>query len=197
MRLSAPRIAPVDLEKIDDEQREALAPMEEASKDVTRTGGHILNIFRTLVHAPKALTAFLAWGGYILSRRNSLSERDRELVILRVGYNCGSGYEFTQHTRIGLDAGLTEAEVEAIKAGPDDPSWNEADRAMLRATDDLTRDFHVSDASWAALSSFSDKQKMDLVMTVGQYTQVSMMLNSFGVQLDTGQELDPALDRRK
>jgi hypothetical protein len=38
---------------------------------------------------------------------------------------------------------------------------------------------------------------MDLVMTVGQYTQVSMMLNSFGVQLDTGQELDPALDRRK
>ena len=118
-------------------------------------------------------------------------------MILRVGYNCGSGYEFTQHTRIGLDAGLTEAEVEAIKAGPDDPSWSEAERAMLRATDDLTRDFHVSDASWSALSFLSDKQKMDLVMTVGQYTQVSMMLNSFGVQLDPGQELDPALDRRK
>lgn len=197
MRLSAPRIAPVDLDRIDDEQREALAPMVEASKDVTRTGGHILNIFRTMVHAPKALTAFLAWGGYILSRRNSLSERDRELVILRVGYNCGSGYEFTQHTRIGLDAGLTEAEVEAIKAGPDDPSWNEADRAMLRATDDLTSDFHVSDASWAALSFLTDKEKMDLVMTVGQYTQVSMMLNSFGVQLDPGQKLDPALDRRR
>jgi 4-carboxymuconolactone decarboxylase len=46
------------------------------------------------------------------------------------------------------------------------------------------------------LSGFTDKQKMDLVMTVGQYTQVSMMLNSFGVQLDPGQELDPALDRR-
>jgi alkylhydroperoxidase family enzyme len=120
-------------------------------RDVTKSEGTVLNIFRTMVHAPKALTAFLAWGGYILSRRNSLSERDRELVILRVGYNCKSGYEFTQHTRIGLDAGLTEAEIEAIKAGPDDPSWNEADRAMLRATDDLTRDFHVSDASWAAL----------------------------------------------
>jgi len=67
---------------------------------------------------------------------------------------------------------------------------------MLRATDDLTRNFHVSDASWAALDFMSDKQKMDLVMTVGQYTQVSMMLNSFGVQLDPGQELDPALDHR-
>ena len=196
MRLSAPRIAPVDLSQIDDEQREALAVFGGIQRDVTKSEGAVLNIFRTLVHAPKAMTAFLAWGGYILSRRNSLSERDRELVILRAGFNCGSGYEFTQHTRIGLNAGLTEAEIEAIKAGPDDPSWSETDRAMLRATDDLTHDFHVSDASWAALSGFTDKQKMDLVMTVGQYTQVSMMLNSFGVQLDPGQELDPALDRR-
>ena len=196
MRLSAPRVPPVDLDQIDDEQREALAVFTGIQRDVTKSEGAVLNIFRTLVHAPKGLTAFLAWGGYILSRRNSLSERDRELVILRVGYNCKSGYEFTQHTRIGLDAGLTEAEIEAIKAGPDDPSWSEADRAMLRATDDLTSDFHVSDASWSALSFLSDKQKMDLVMTVGQYTQVSMMLNSFGVQLDAGQELDPALDRR-
>jgi len=196
MRLSAPRVPPVDLDQIDDEQREALAVFTGIQRDVTKSEGAVLNIFRTLVHAPKALTAFLAWGGYILSRRNSLSERDRELVILRVGYNCKSGYEFTQHTRIGLDAGLTEAEIEAIKAGPDDPSWSDADRAMLRATDDLTSDFHVSDASWSALSFLSDKQKMDLVMTVGQYTQVSMMLNSFGVQLDAGQELDPALDRR-
>ncbi len=196
MRLPAPRIAPVDLTTIDDEQREALAVFAGVARDVTKSEGTVLNIFRTMVRAPKALTAFLGWGGYILSRRNSLSERDRELVILRTGYNCGSGYEFTQHTRIGLDAGLTEAEIAAIIAGPDDPSWNEADRAMLRATDDLTRDHHVSDASWAALDFMTDKQKMDLVMTVGQYTQVSMMLNSFGVQLDPGQELDPALDRR-
>ena len=196
MRLSAPRIAPVDLARIDDEQREALAVFTGIQRDVTKSEGSVLNIFKTLVHAPKALTAFLAWGGYILSRRNSLAERERELVILRTGYNCGSGYEFTQHTRIGLDAGLTEAEIAAIIVGPDDPSWNDADRALLRATDDLTRDHHVSDASWAALAELSDKQKMDLVMTVGQYTQVSMMLNSFGVQLDPGQVLDPALDRR-
>jgi hypothetical protein len=34
---------------------------------------------------------------------------------------------------------------------------------------------------------------MDVVFTVGQYTQVSMILNSFGVQLDPGQTLDPDL----
>ena len=38
---------------------------------------------------------------------------------------------------------------------------------------------------------------MDLVMTAGQYTQVCMMLNTFGIQLDEGQVLDPDLDQRR
>jgi hypothetical protein len=42
---------------------------------------------------------------------------------------------------------------------------------------------------------FSEKQCMDVVFTAGQYTQVSMMLNTFGVQLDPGQKLDPDLRR--
>ena len=65
---------------------------------------------------------------------------------------------------------------------------------MLVATDDLNRDHFVSNAAWAELAKhFSERQCMDLVFTVGQYTQVSMILNSFGVQLDQGQTLDPDL----
>lgn len=185
MRLTSPRIAALDLEAIDAEQRVAL-------ESVIGTG-RVLNIFRTMARAPKALGSFLHWGGYILSRRNSLSPRDRELAILRTGFNCKSGYEWTQHVPIGLEAGLTETEVERIKAGADAEGWEERDRAMLRVVDDLTRDYFVSNASWAALAFFTDRQKMDLVFTIGQYTQVSMFLNSFGVQLDEGQTLDPAL----
>lgn len=62
--------------------------------------------------------------------------------------------------------------------------------------DDLTGDFFVSEASWAAVRAhWSEEQAMDLVYTVGQYTQVSMALNGFGVQLDEGQVLDPDLGR--
>ena len=61
---------------------------------------------------------------------------------------------------------------------------------MLRATDELVADKFVTDATWAALSGLSEAQRMDLVYTVAQYTQVSMILNSFGVQLDEGQTLD-------
>ena len=189
MRLHTPRIEPVDLDRLDADQQAALAPVRNGKLGA-------LNIFRTLAHAPKALTAFLGWGSYILSRRNALPPRERELAILRTGFNCGAGYEWTQHCPIGLEAGLTEAEIVAIKQGSDEPSWSAIDRAILIACDELTRNFHVSHATWAALSPLGDKARMDLVMTVGQYTQVSMMLNSFGVQLDAGQVLDPDLDRR-
>jgi alkylhydroperoxidase family enzyme len=186
MRLTAPRIAPLQDSELTEEQREALKPMSAGGRPV-------LNIFRTLARAPKALTRFQEWGAYVLSRRNSLPAREREIVILRVGFLCKSGYEFTQHTRIGLNEGLTEDEIRKIKAGAD-AGWSPADAALIRAADELVKDHFVSDATWAALSEhFDEKQRMDVAFTVGQYTQVSMFLNTFGVQLDPGQTLDPDL----
>ncbi|HWE99350.1 MAG TPA: carboxymuconolactone decarboxylase family protein [Caulobacteraceae bacterium] len=185
MRLAAPRIAPVDMDQLSPEAAEALKPFE---------GRPVLNIFRTFARAPKALTAFLAWGNYVLSRRNSLPTREREIVILRVGYLCRSGYEFAQHRRIGLDAGLSEAEIAAIKAGADASGWSAADRALIRATDELHQIQFISEPTWAELSHhFDEKQRMDLVFTAAQYTQVSMVLNTFGVQLENSAHLDPDL----
>ena len=183
MRLDKPRIAPLSDAEMGEEHKEAL-------KDF---GPNILNIFRTLVRAPKALTRFNAWGGYVLSRRNDLPTREREIVILRVGYLCKSGYEFTQHTRIGLAEGLTNDEIERIKQGAD-AGWSAADAALIKAADELHADQFITDATWRELAAhYTEKQCMDVVFTVGQYTQVSMMLNTFGVQLDAGQILDPDL----
>ena len=188
MRLAAPRIVPLETDQMDADQAEILAPM-------TSDGRRALNIFRTLVRAPKAAKAFLAWGNYVLSRRNDLPARAREIVILRTGFLCKSGYEWTQHVAIALREGVTADEIPRIKRGAD-AGWSAADAALLRASDELHTDQFVSTATWAALKThFSDKQCMDVVFTVGQYTQVSMMLNSFGVQLDPGQSLDPDLDK--
>ena len=92
MRLTSPRIAPLSDAELSEEQKEILAPM----------GGRVLNIFRTLVREPKAIKGVLAWGNYVLSRRNALPAREREIVILRIGFLCKSGYEWTQHVAIGL-----------------------------------------------------------------------------------------------
>ena len=190
MRLTAPRILPMADGEMGEEQNEILAPMREGRGPV---GGRILNIFRTLAREPKAMKGFLAWGNYILSKKNALPEREREIVILRIGFLCRSGYEWTQHKAIGLRCGLTEDEIERIKTGAD-ASWSPADAALIRASDELNKDHFISNPTWAALKEhFTDKQCMDVVFTAGQYTQVSMILNSFGIQLDEGQTLDPDL----
>jgi alkylhydroperoxidase family enzyme len=186
MRLSKARIAPLKDDELDAEQKELLSPMA--------ARGHVLNIFRTLARAPHATRGFLAWGNYILSRRNGLAPREREIVILRTGFLCRSGYEWTQHVPIGKHAGLTDDEIMRIKKGAEAPGWSDADAALIRASDELHAGQFITDATWAALGKyFSDKQCMDVVFTAGQYTQVSMILNSFGVQLDEGQTLDPDL----
>lgn len=186
MHLDRPRISPVPEAEWSEAQRAQLAPMAER--------GPVLNIFKTLARDGDALKAFLAWGSYVLSRKNALSPREREIVILRIGYLCRSGYEWTQHTRIGLGAGLKGPEIEKIKQGRAAGGWSEAEAALLDACDDLHRRQFIGDEIWARLRThYSEKQCMDVVFTAGQYTQVSMILNTFGVQLDEGQTLDPDL----
>ena len=193
MRLHEPRVAPVDLDALSEAQTQALGPVTGGPA----REGRPLNIFRTLANDPDALKAFLAWGSYVLSRRNALPPRERELVILRTGYLCRSGYEWTQHKEIGLRSGLTAQEIDRIKDGPGAPGWSASDLALLQAADALVRDHFVPDAVWAALqAAFPQKACVDLVFTVGQYAQVSMILNTLGVQLDEGQTLDPDLDLR-
>jgi 4-carboxymuconolactone decarboxylase len=186
MHLNAPRIAPVAQDQWTAEQAELAAPM------VSR--GTMLNIFRTLLNHPDAMRGFMSWGSYVLSKKNTLPGREREIVVLRTGFLCGSGYEWTQHVPIGQRAGLSDAEIKAIKEGPNALIWSAADAALIRASDELHARQFVSDGTWEALKAhFSELQCMDVVFTAGQYTQVSMLLNTFGVQLDEGQVLDPQL----
>jgi len=179
MRLAKPRIAPLADSEMTSEQSERIAKSRDAK-------GNVLNIFRTLIRSPDGFRAFSWWGGYVMSR-NSLSPREREIVILRTGWLCKSGYEWTQHHRIGLQSGLSADEIERIKVGAGADGWSAAEKALLIAVDDLNRDHFVSNVAWAGLlKHYSERQCMDLVFTVGQYTLVSMALNTFGVQLDDG-----------
>jgi alkylhydroperoxidase family enzyme len=181
MRLSRPRIEPLATEELDAETRAAFGKRPP------------LRIFRTLAHHPKLLKRWGVFGNHVLGK-SSLPARERELVILRVGWLCQAGYEWGQHVAIGREAGLRDEEIERIADGPEAEGWSELERSLLRAADELHTDTFVSDDTWHALAAhYETQQLMDLVFTVGQYHLVSMALNSFGVQLEDDA---PALPRR-
>lgn len=179
MKTDTPRFAPQREADWDDEVRELFARMGHSSDET------VYNIFKTMGHYPKLLKRWLPFANHVLFK-SSLSPRHRELAILRIGWLCQSEYEWTQHVRIGKDeAGMSDEDFKAIENGPDDPHWNDAERALLTAVDELHKDKFVSDATWDNLKAhFSPQQLMDIVAAVGNYTLVSMMLNTFGVQLD-------------
>ncbi|MCZ6828623.1 MAG: carboxymuconolactone decarboxylase family protein [Gammaproteobacteria bacterium] len=176
MRLSEPRIPALTPEQWDDQAREIMQPLVES--------GHDYNVFRTLMNHPGLARRWMVFANHVLGK-SSLPERERELLILRIGHLCRAGYEWNKHADISRYLGMSEAEIDSSKTGPKTPGLSELDRLLLQATDELHSDAHIADATWQGLSEhFSTEQLMDLVFTVGQYNLVSMALNSFGVQPD-------------
>jgi 4-carboxymuconolactone decarboxylase len=183
MRLDQPRIAPLAPEQIDPELWAKLG------------AGQSRNIFRTLAHHPKLTKRSLVFGSHLLYK-SSLPGRLRELAILRVGWRCDSEYEFGQHTLIGREEGLSDAEIVSLTLDHDALlacGWTDVEAAVLAATDELHDTAFISDPTWTALlEHLSTEQVFDLIHTVGHYHTVSMFLNTVGVELEPGTPGFPA-----
>jgi alkylhydroperoxidase family enzyme len=149
--------------------------------------GRPLNIFATLAHNPRLLRRFTVLGGAFLVN-GLLPAREREIVILRVGRNCQSVYEFGQHTIIGRGAGLTDDDIAALAGGdPAGPRWTADERALIALADELCATDTVTDETWSALAArWSPPELVELVLLGGFYRMVSGFLNAAGIELDPG-----------
>ena len=148
-----------------------------------RMNGRDLNIFRVLMNHPQLARRWTVFAGHVLHKQ-TLPPRERELLILRIGWLNQAEYEWAQHVEIAKRAGITAEEIERVKGGPG-AGWGALEGALIQAVDDLYDNSVVSDQTWETLAaSLSVQQLMDLVFTIGQYNLVSWALNSFGVPLD-------------
>jgi alkylhydroperoxidase family enzyme len=136
-----------------------------------------------LAHRPAMLATFLPWAR-VLAREGVLPRRDHEVLALRASVNCRSAFEWGEHLLFARDAGLSDAEVDQIVAGADDPAWSATDAALVRAADQLHAGCDIDDATWAVLSAHYDApQLVEIVYVVGQYTMLSMVANGLRVDV--------------
>ena len=147
-----------------------------------------LNIFRTLFHNPdlgKALGELLL----VLLLKSSLDHRLRELVIMRIGWSTGSEYEWTQHWRIALDQfGCTEDDLLALRHWRESDHFNESERAILQATDEIVESGTLSDGSWAACEAalLEPVTRVELVASVATWHLISQITRSLDIRLEEG-----------
>jgi alkylhydroperoxidase family enzyme len=116
-----------------------------------------LNVFRTMFHRPKAAKA-ISDLLFSLLFDAALDSRLREFVIMRIGWVTGCNYEWTQHWPLAQSIyGCEREELLAIRDWPSSDLFDETDRAVLTATDELLETRALSDETWkrceAALGS--------------------------------------------
>jgi alkylhydroperoxidase family enzyme len=131
---------------------------------------------------------YWAYTGYFV-RNATIPARDREVIILRTAWLNRGDYIWGRHNIIGQEAGLTEQEISRVTLGDDAAGWSDFDAALLRAADELYTSRFVSEATWNTLGErYTESQLREVVLIVGNYTQLSMFQNTLGAQLEPGIE---------
>lgn len=142
------------------------------------------HIFTTLARHRRLFRPWLRFAGALMPG-GRLPRADSELLILRVAHTTGSAYEWSQHERLALTAGLTQAEVERVREGAEASGWSERQSLLLRATDELHSHRVISTETWGRLRPLlSDAELIELCMLVGHYEMLAMTLNSLAVVPD-------------
>jgi alkylhydroperoxidase family enzyme len=182
------RIEPLLPSDFPEEMRAAIAalrpPNPRHSRMPTENRPKALNTLGTFAHHPALAQAYFTFNGHLLLA-TTLSERQRELVIMRVAAVRQSSYEWYQHLFVARDAGLTDEEVGRIAYGPDAPLWSDLEAAILRAVDEMIADGGISTPTWQVLAAELDtRQILDLIFTAGGYDTLARMFKSFELAMD-------------
>lgn len=172
----SPRIAPVE------------APWSEVAaawfRRVMPEGAEPLLLFRTLAVNERVFGRVMAGG---LLDRGTLTLRERELVIDRTTWRCGSQYEWGVHVAFfGARVGFGEAEIAGLCV--DDPErspFAPREKLLLRLCDELHATATVGDALWEELAAqYSAEQLIELVVLAGLYHAISFATNAFRLPLE-------------
>ena len=142
-----------------------------------------LNVFRMVAGAPRAVRPFMALGGAVLS--TALDARRREIAVLRVAHATHAAYEWAQHEQLARNAGVTQAEIEAIGTEGPVTSLDEECNLICRVADEVSREVRLSDdALEQIIDRYGPREATELIMLVSYYNMVSRFLESTRVEVE-------------
>jgi alkylhydroperoxidase family enzyme len=146
--------------------------------------GRPLNIHALMAHQPELLNSWWTFRKYIVQGGN-LTQRDAELVILRVAAKLNVWYEWGSHVDRGLAAGLSLPEIERVRHGPSNDGWSEQEAILLQAVDELVEQHRITPDTLGLLRArYTQPQVLDIVAIEGVYVSIACMLKTWNPDLD-------------
>jgi 4-carboxymuconolactone decarboxylase len=169
-------VEPPDPAALDDATRELVALTG------FRNGGEPLAIIEVLAHRPEMVGPFLQWSA-ALAGAGALGVRRHEIAALRASWHHGSDYEWGNHARYALDAGVSESELDAI-GRPDGATTftDEGDRLVIELVDQMIEGGEAT-ARERVRDLLGDAALVDLVWTVGQYVGLSLVADTLALPI--------------
>jgi alkylhydroperoxidase family enzyme len=152
-------------------------------------GSPPIALFRTFVRNLPMTEAMGEWGAYELSRRLSLSMREREILIDRTCARCGCEYEWGVHLAFFAErVGFSVEQITSLTHGSSgDPCWTDRERLLIAAADALHEGSDIGDELWAELVvAFDEAELLDLLFLCGWYHAISFAANAARVALEPG-----------
>ncbi|EJL24689.1 carboxymuconolactone decarboxylase family protein [Novosphingobium sp. AP12] len=189
---SPPRFSPVDRPAAEAEVRAVTDGLlrgisHPSAKSVVVPLEGIPEIMFTLCRFPALWQSIIDVTVEIQGPNATLPVRDRKLAILRVGWLCQAPYEFGEHVEQARRLGFSGEKIERIVTGSTDAGWDDHERAVLRAAEELHEEAMVSDATWSQLAAQLDEQQLfELLVVIGQFTATAYFQNALRLRLQPG-----------
>jgi alkylhydroperoxidase family enzyme len=142
--------------------------------------GPVLNVYRMFLVNPEIpLNARAVWAA------SGLSPRSREIVILRAAFSRQSTYEWHQHVRIARDAGLGDADINAVRNWQRSSNFSADERALLAYVDALAANQRPDDTSFAAVrKGRSDSELMGVTYLITLYFQLAQLMATMELETE-------------
>jgi alkylhydroperoxidase family enzyme len=174
MRQSPPRIPPVAPDQFTEEQAALVGAWS------------ALNFSRVIVRHPELYRTLIPLIEKLIPG-SDLPPRDREILVLRTLGLCNEVYEAHHHVLIARNAGMTDAEIEAARAGG--AGLSPFEQTLARAAEELVRNHRVGEATWRELAeTYTTAQLMEVTALVGGYALMAMLTRTFGIELEGGSD---------
>ena len=133
--------------------------------------------FQAFLRSPELGDIVQSFGAHI-RYKSVFPDNLKEFAIMVTARRWTAQYEWAAHSRMAREAGVEGAKVDAIAQGKRPQNMTAEETAVYEFAEELLRTGELSDAKYDAVKSrWGERGAVELILTCGYYTCVSMILN--------------------
>jgi 4-carboxymuconolactone decarboxylase len=189
---STPRMNCLAIDALPDKVR---ASLDRLPADSFKNKYAPVNVIGTIAKSPEVAASFL--DHWVSSKKlMSLTNREQELIILRMAVHYRSEYVWKHHVVIGSEFGITKIECDILQQKPRSTTttttpdtFTDRENALIELTDDMVITRTISNSTWQRCSPFFEESELiDIILVISHYVFFSLVNNSLCV------DVEPALN---